>query len=273
MPILSILESLATEGRTLSGNKIIINGVDQTNWTRGKAIHVQCWLVEKLWDSAIDDKALDRTIEIFRKAVTDKKHYGNNSPQQFTRDRKPLYPKPTFNYWDFLRYSLSGYKDGYRGFAQDLRLDASVSEEMAVGIIGLLLVDSAINHLIDGDPYRACADIFDATQAFDEMIYPGSSALRLGPEFSSKARVDRKIINETRWQKKANSIWEDAVLNDDPPPDVTTTVNKIYDEEAKDRKLQKSNSIRAPGTIRNAIKGLRKQAINKAKAKKRRNFR
>jgi hypothetical protein len=166
----TLLERLSN-GETLSGLSIFIKSTHPENEIRSRASLLSYWVCTEIEIDGVADDVLIDALSILRREYTDPKHYGDNKPGHFFLDHTLISPDPAFNYWDFWSFALS-VPTGFVGLSHDIGLDQRVTYRIFCGLIALLLIDDSIRCLGIGDVFRAAAGIFDALEAFDEMLVP-----------------------------------------------------------------------------------------------------
>jgi hypothetical protein len=127
-------------------------------------------VVSFLAEQDVPDTVLRDSIEKLRSAYSDPVHYGDNRPGSFFADGTPTVSDPRFDYFDFIGYALSG-EGGFAEFWQLAALDERITYSVLFGLIVLLLIDSAVNRLEQGDAIGAGAELVHAAEAREEMLY------------------------------------------------------------------------------------------------------
>lgn len=160
------------DAHTISGLSIYIEETHPQNEFRSRACQLTTWIAHQLETEHIPDILLSDALSILQREYRDQRHYGENKPGSFFESGRATSPDATFNYWDFFGFAISGYSDHFLGFARDIELDRRLTYRIVCGLISLLLIDEAIRFLGIGHVFRASAWVFDAHEAFDEMMLP-----------------------------------------------------------------------------------------------------
>src|SRR5215831_9762828 len=158
---------------TFSGLSIFINSTHPENELRSRACLLSCWICSEIETDRIENNVLMHALSIFRREHRDPKYYPG-SPGTVFVDNTPVVPNPAFNYWEFWTYAVSR-NTGFAGLSQDIGLDRRVTYRISCGLIALLLIDDSIRCLGVGEVFRAAAGIFDALEAYHEMLRPRSA--------------------------------------------------------------------------------------------------
>lgn len=162
-------------GKTLSGIEIFIRGTDPQNHYRMGLHRLSFTLGAFLERHGLSGNLLADTAAKLRQAKDDPQHYGDNSPNWFhdDPDRTLIAPDLRFSFWDLYQYGTTG-PDGFEGFKRLTSIDTSLDEATLTGVVGLLLLDSAVNLLCQGDFYRSAAAAMEGAACLEQMVLDGS---------------------------------------------------------------------------------------------------
>jgi hypothetical protein len=105
-------------------------------------------------------------IEKLKTAYKDPRHYGDNVPNR-TFDGVEVLPDPRFTFLDLYSFGTTG-EGGFNEFRNLVGFKDSLNENTIIALIVLLLVDSSVAYLDEGDYLLAGAD---GMEAEDAMAY------------------------------------------------------------------------------------------------------
>lgn len=164
----SLYRSLGN-ARTLSGRDIYRPDTDRQNHFRQRLSETSWGIVSALSEHGLSDSLLSDTAAKLRIAKNDSQHYGDNRPGGVFNDGTPVVPDPRFSYWNLLEFGITG-EGGLGEFVRITGIDRSIDYATLCGVIGLLLIDSAVDALESGDHFIAASDAMEAGNCVEEMV-------------------------------------------------------------------------------------------------------
>ena len=211
----SLYESLR-QSITLSGSEIYKLKTNRENHFRSRLSKLSYSLVSLLERHGLAATTLVDAVIKLRVAKNDSRHYGDNQPGSYFDDpqRTPVVPDPRFSFWDLYQFGVTG-PDGFAGFLELSELDASIDNATLQGIIGLLLIDSAVESLDRSDMSLAAADAMEAATCLEQMILDRSYhalAKASRTEFARKGGVERHAETNANKQNILDK-WDSGVFD------------------------------------------------------------
>jgi len=158
--------------RTLSGRDIYKRLTDRQNHFRSRLSELSWSVVSSLERHGLAESLLSGTVAKLRAAKNDPRHYGDNTPGAYFDDvsRTPVVPDPCFSYWNLYEYGVTG-EGGFNGFIAVSGIDPAIDNATLCGLIALLLIDSAVEHLDNDDPFVAASEAMEAAFCVEQMFH------------------------------------------------------------------------------------------------------
>lgn len=166
--------SYLRDGKTVNGQKILLDGALEQNWLRTSLSQLQHDLsrvalagVDPNGNSSEIFASLFAVVDALKSDFQNPDHYGDNQPGLFDSGGRALLPKPVFTYWDLLQFGVTG-EDGLQGFLDICSLPATTTQTKVFVATGWLLVDAAVSAANHGRDAFAGHLMFQATQCESE---------------------------------------------------------------------------------------------------------
>lgn len=158
--------------RTLSGREIYRRRTDRQNHLRSRLAELSWQVVSSLERHGLSEPLLLDTVSKLRHAQHEPRHFGDNTPASHFEGPSsiPVVPDSRFSYWNLLEYGLSG-EQGFEGFIALCAIVPSIDRPTLFGLIALLLIDSAVEHLDRKDPFIAGSDAVEAAFCVEQMFH------------------------------------------------------------------------------------------------------
>jgi hypothetical protein len=157
----------------------------------------------------IPEKDLDESLVRLRAAFADPQHYGDNKPGSFFNSGIPTTPDPRFSFLDFYGFGASG-EGGFEEFSNLVGLPQQITDETAYVLIALLLIDSSVEKLEQGDFELASSDAMEAADIFSDYILGVGVQERINRERGEFARAGAQASHRKSLEKRTQLLakWD-----------------------------------------------------------------